>query len=200
MKYELKKTQVTFADTLRIVQDAVDACFDTDENGADVDFRPECKMASLQLAFCENYLGMEFGEDFDENFAKYMSVDINEYDTVLSQWYGIVHAVNDKIEFRKQKMLNQQNEVLTTLLTKLVKKEIEVQDLQKKVLEQTEKINSQYSKEEMLAITNTFAEVNKLSNNPEYLKAVAEVVHNDKTIKPLKKPQDHKKSQKKTGE
>lgn len=140
MEYELKKTQVTFAKMLEIVNDAVDACFDTDENGIDTDFRPECKKVSLQCAFCENYLQLELSEDFDEAFATYMAVGIDDYNINKDQWYSIIHAVNDKIEFRKQKLLNSQPKpvdemylAITTLLSTLNSKasELDVKKLDK---------------------------------------------------------------------
>jgi alanyl-tRNA synthetase len=114
------------------------------------------------------------------------------------QWISILQSANELIDYRKQKLLNsinnKQNIEISNLVNNLVKKEIEVQDLQKKVLEQTEKINSQYNKEEITNMTNVFAEVNKLSQNPDYLRAVADAIHKENS---KKKPQDHKKSQKK---
>lgn len=206
MEYELKKTQLTFTETIRVVEDAVSACFEKDEKGNDIDFRPECKEFSLQCAFFENYIGQELSDDFDEAFATYMAVDIDKYlakDVNADQWYAIRKAVNDKIEYRKQKLLssisNAQSSTLTTLVSELVKKEIKNQDLQTKILEQTEKMNSQYTKEEILHMTETFAKVGEFANNPEYLKAVADAVHNDKTIKKVKTTTDHKKPRKTTG-
>jgi len=122
MEYELKKTQLTFAETLRVVKDAVDASFETDENGNDIEFRPEIKEISLQCSFYENYIGLELSEDFDEAFATYMAVDIDDIEGFnRDQWYSIRNAVNDKIEFRKQKMLQKNIRVTSILDEEIIK-------------------------------------------------------------------------------
>jgi hypothetical protein len=145
MEIKLKKTQLTFAETLRIVEDAVSACFEMDDEGNDIGFRPEIKDVSLQCAFYENYVDGKLSEDFDEAFATYMAIDIdgiypNNKDFNYSQWIQICHAVSDGIEFRKQKMLNDKKssmdeafDSLNTLLTTLNEKakELDTKKLEK---------------------------------------------------------------------
>lgn len=122
MEYELKKNQLTFSETLRIVQDAVDTCFDVDEEGNDVGFRPECKEVSLQCAFYEHYIGLELSDDFEEAFATYMSINIDEVSGFnRDQWYSIRNAVSEKIEFRKQKMLQKDIRVTSILDEEIIK-------------------------------------------------------------------------------
>jgi hypothetical protein len=108
--------------------------------------------------------------------------------------YQLNNIVDDKINHLKEQLLHS-NSAVEILTVDLLQKEIEVQELQKKVLEQTDKINSQFSKEEIDKMTNVFADVSKMSQNPEYLKAVAEAIHKENKVK---KPQDHKKTTTKT--
>lgn len=121
MLSNLKKTQLTFAETLNIVQDVVDTCFDTDEDGNDIDFRPEVKQISLQSAFYENYIGLELTDNFEEDFAKFMAIDIDSCIFNKDQWYAICRAIDDKIEFRKQKMLQKTIKVTSVLDEEIIK-------------------------------------------------------------------------------
>lgn len=142
------KGQLSFNEVINIVNDAVDACFKVDENGNDVDFRPECKKPCLQCSFFQTYTDMEFVEDFAENFDKYMALDINDLLTSTNiyfnkkQWDDLVQAVDEKVEFRKQKLINSQPkpvdeafDMLTTLLTTLNNKaqEIDVKKIEKQL-------------------------------------------------------------------
>lgn len=144
MGIKFKKTQLTFAETLRIVTDAVDACFVTDENGKDVDYMPECKDVSLQCAFYENYADGTLSDNFEEAFNTYMSVDIDElhingHSFNYGQWVSICKSVNEKIEYRKQRLLDSksaQSEMYTALNTLLSTlnskaKELDVKKLEK---------------------------------------------------------------------
>lgn len=195
MKYELKKTQLTLAETLRIVADAVDACFDTDENDNDIDFRPEMKNISLQCAFCEHYLELELSEDFDEAFATYMAVDIDEYihnnptreedKFNIDQWYSICNAVSDKIDFRKQKML-QKNIKVTSILDEEI---IKLSDVLAKTVAELPK-TFDYS-----SIQPFVDKINSMSNIDEK-KIVQAVVNNNHSLK--NKFLGHLKKQKKT--
>lgn len=126
---ELKKTQLTFDEMACVVRDAVDACFKVDDDGNDIEFRPELKDVSLQCSFYENYIGLPLRGDFDEAFATYMAVDIDDCIFNKSQWYAIRNSINEKIEFRKQQMLNNKKSasdemysMITTLLATLNEK------------------------------------------------------------------------------
>jgi hypothetical protein len=89
--------------------------------------------------------------------------------------------------------LNKKSDLLEDYLTSLIQKEIENQDLQKKILDQQYAVNEKYKDVDLIEIKEIIDTMNKNFNNPEFIKAMAETVHNDKSIKQIKTPQDHKK-------
>jgi hypothetical protein len=119
-------------------------------------------------------------------------LDITEDAKIFDQLFEI--RIAEKREFLKDSYMNQQNETLTTLVSNLVAKELEVQKLQQKVLEQQDKINSQFTKEDIEKYVATFNEVNNNFNSKEYISSVTDSVHK---LNNKKKPQDHKKAQSK---
>jgi len=127
------KDQLTFAESINFVDSIVDSCFEKDELGNDVGYSPSSLQPLIQSTFVEYYTDYEFVEDFDTNFAVYMSVKINESLSAtngkfinMTQLNGMFKAINDGIEFRKQQMLNNKKsamdeafESLSTLLSTL---------------------------------------------------------------------------------
>lgn len=190
MNYELKKKTLTHLEMVRVVSDAVDICFITDENGNDVDFTPEYKIVSLKAAFAEKYLNLELpsGDDeFEEAYDIYMDIDVSDYyDKInLAQWYSIIDSVNGKVEYRKQLMLNKNN-TISKLTEELLQQQLEVQTLQKEILEQQKRMNEVVSPEEQKAFADKFSTL----DNEKVISEIVKLVHKENKTK----PQDHKKA------
>ena len=108
-----------------------------------------------------------------------------------NQYIDIQNAINDEISFRKQVLINQSNNTVADLATKLLQKEIEVQDtippeLQKKFIEKFN--NSELTSD---AIVTAYL-------NSDWHKSMEQGIIDDKNkqIKELQKikfPQNHKK-------
>lgn len=138
------KTQLTFDETLRFVDRVVDNVFIQDETGKDVDYSPASLYPLIQATFATYYTDMEFTEDFNKNYEEYMAIDINSTwsrggTTGEQQFRSILDAINQSIDFRKQKLLDAQSKqgemytALTTLLSTLNTKasEIDVKNIDK---------------------------------------------------------------------
>jgi hypothetical protein len=192
------KKELTFNEMLTFVNSVVDTCFTVDENGNDIDYSPTCKIPTLNATFCEYYTDIEFlptsdeegnviEDNFNKNFSLYMSVNI-DYAVLDSgvnkvQWDAIKLAIDEQIEFRKQKMLQKDNEV-SKLVTDLLKEQLENARLQKKAINDMVKMNSQYQKKDIDKIVKVIDHLNKNMKNPNYQKSfVDEIVslQKDKT-------------------
>jgi 2C-methyl-D-erythritol 2,4-cyclodiphosphate synthase len=199
----LVKSQLTFTEVYSTVRDIADSCFTKDEEGNDIDYSPAAKSASIQVAFVENYTDFVFlkpsnpddeketSEVFDKNYAEYMAIDIDDfiehsYNPMfnIKQWNSILESANELIEYRKQKLL-QKNDTISNLVADLIKEQLETVKLQKKVIEQTEKLNSQYTKKDIDKMLKLLDRTNKNFNSKDYIMGVAEAVHNDKNIIPM---------------
>lgn len=183
----LIKSELTFGESIRFINSVCDSCFTTDENGNDIDYSSASKHPLIQATFCEYYTDMEFlpTEDeegneiegaFDKNFSSYMTVDINQnwHDVdykVLNrqQLAGILSAIDEQIEFRKQKMLSQNNEV-SKLVTDLLKENIENVKLQKKATNEILEMNKKYQKKDIDKMVKVIDNINKNMKNPAYQK------------------------------
>lgn len=126
----INKDQLTFKESYTFINNVVNACFEQDENGNDIDYMPFAKQPSIQSNFCEYYTDMEFGDDFDKNFAEYIAVDIDSitssvYTTDVkfnrTQYDGMLKAIEDGISYRKQKMLQKNIRVTSILDDEIIK-------------------------------------------------------------------------------
>ena len=122
------KNQLTFAESLQFVNGVIDSCFTQDEEGNDIDYSPASLQPLIQSTFVEMYTDYEFVEDFDVNFVEYMAFDIDSADYDVNgiyinknQFNGMLKAINDGIEFRKQKMLQQNIRVTSILDEEIIK-------------------------------------------------------------------------------
>lgn len=123
------KTQLTFAESMQFVNGVIDSVFVKDSDGNDIDYSPASLQPLIQSTFAELYTNMEFVEDFETNFAEYMTIDIEKYveegKVNADQYIGMIKAIEDGISFRKQQMLNNKksasdemfNEITTLLST-----------------------------------------------------------------------------------
>ena len=125
----------------------------------------------------------------EDNLLDRIFSDIGRDAEVFENWF--YRKKEKKMEF----LYGLNNNSINSYVIQLIQKEIEVQELQKKVLEETEKMNKDYTKEDIEKMTNVFAAVNENFQNPEYIKAVADVIHKENVVKLPKTPQDHKKKQ-----
>ena len=136
MNIRLKKSELTFKEAYEFVNNVVDACFIT-KDGIDVDYTPLNKIPSIQANFCELYTDIEFlqtedeeGKEiegsFEKNFSTYMNVEINANGLVTSdgsllnyfQFKGLLEAIDEQIEFRKQKLIHNQKSSMDEMFEK----------------------------------------------------------------------------------
>lgn len=177
------KDKVSLDDKIKIVNTVVNSCF---LNG---EFTPYYKDYTLKMCFGLYILeGVEFEEN--EDIAELVE-DRNELSELWRIWqddsisWDLTQDINDIVDFKKKQLLNENNEI-NKLLIDLVKEQIETVKLQKKVLENTDKINGQYSKEEIMRITEASE---KLSDKLKDIDVQKGLVQN------IKKPTDHKRAQ-----
>jgi hypothetical protein len=181
------KNQLTFAETIQFVNSVVDSVFSQDENGNDIDYSPASLYPLIQATFAEYYTdlvflpttdedGNEIEGNFDKNFAEYIVIDIYSLEGFdHDQFNAIKRAINETIDFRKQKMLQKDNEV-SKLVADLLKEQIEATKLQKKAINDMIKMNSQYQKKDIDKILKVVGQLNKNMKNPEYQKAFVDEV------------------------
>jgi hypothetical protein len=186
------KQSLTLLETLRFIDMVVDNCFTQDEKGNDIEYTPQYKYPALKEAIAIFYTDYEKTDDIVANYETYKSLNINTDFEGYEQFYEMTRAIDERIEFRKQKMLNSDN-VVSKFVTDLLKEQIETVKLQKKVIQQAEKLNKQFTPEEIKAMNENIAILNKNVNSPEFQKGIVEAID---TIKPFKRPQDYKKSKK----
>lgn len=139
----IKKT-LTFKESIQFIDGVIDSVFTQDEEGNDIDYSPSALLPLLQSTFLEMYTDFEFSEDFDKNFEFYSEIDVDYYTNTQSvngiQLKGILKAIDEGIDFRKQKLINSQSkpvdeafDMLATLLSTLNSKaqELDVKKLDK---------------------------------------------------------------------
>lgn len=119
------KNQLTFTESLQFVNGVIDSCFTQDEEGNDIDYSPASLQPLIQSTFVEMFSDYTFVDDFDANFAEYMAIDIDDLiqdkKVNATQFYGMTRAINDGIEFRKQKMLQKNIRVASILDEEIIK-------------------------------------------------------------------------------
>lgn len=138
------KTQLTFAESMKFVNGIIDGVFIQDEEGKDIDYSPATLLPLIQSTFVEMYTDYVFEEDFNANFAVYMAVDIDNLIVMnavnKTQYSAMLEAINEGVQFRKQKLIHNQKssidemfDSLTTLLSTLNTKasELDTKKLEK---------------------------------------------------------------------
>ena len=118
------KNQLTFEESLQFVNGVIDSVFTQDEEGNDIDYSPASLQPLIQSTLVEMYTDYVFVDDFDTNFAEYMSINIDNLmiGTINTiQFDGMLKAINEGIEFRKQKMLQQNIKVTSILDEEIIK-------------------------------------------------------------------------------
>lgn len=168
---EKSKKLLTLEETLKFINMVVDKCFEQNDTGEDIAYTPELKFAAIQEANALFYDGDYKINNFDVSYETVNRIGINPELVNSSQYTFIIYAINEKIDFRKQKLLKQDNDV-TKQVINLLKEQIETIKLQKKALQQTEEINSQYSKKEIMKVINTISKLNNNLKNPEIQKGI----------------------------
>lgn len=203
------KNQLSFRETIQFVESVVSSVFTQDSEGIDIDYSPSSLHPLIQATFAEFYTDMKFlptvdeeGNEiegnFDKNFKEYMAIDIDTIDWDINgnlfnriQYIEMLNAIDETIDFRKQKML--QNDSVSKYVKELLQTQIEVQKLQKKILQQNEKMSKQFTPDEIRAMNENIAILNQSINSPDYQKGLASAIN---TVKPFKRPDDYKKSKK----
>jgi hypothetical protein len=187
------KNQLTFAETIQFVNSVVDSVFTQDSEGNDIDYSPASLQPLINATFCEYYTDMvflptvdeegnEIEGNFDKNFAEYMALDINliTFDDNgntfnNNQFNAILTAIKDAIDFRKQKMLQRDNDV-SKLVKDLLKEQLETTKLQKKAINDTLEMNKKFQKKDIDKIVRVIDHLNKNMKNPAYQKAFVDEI------------------------
>ena len=124
----LIKNQLTFSESLQFVNGIIDSVFTQDEEGNDIDYSPASLHPLIQSTFVEMYTDYIFVEEFEENFSNYMSLNIDDFCFDINglafnriQYDGMLKAIIDGIEFRKQKMLQKNIKVTSILDDEIIK-------------------------------------------------------------------------------
>jgi hypothetical protein len=193
IKNELKIKDISTAIRGAIVNMMVDGYFTESETG-EVEFAPYFRDDFTVLAFANFVLdGVEFDKEDDVIELITSDNELNDlYDsyTTSNTYYSILMDVSDMVEFKKKQILNSSNNV-NRYVEELLKLQIDNQKSQNKVTKSIEKFMSQYSKDEIMQITQSAKLLTEKTNSPEFQKGLVEAI--DK-VKPIS-PTDHKKSQ-----
>ena len=122
------KNQLTFAESMQFVNGVINSVFTQDEEGNDTDYSPASLYPLIQSTFVEMYTDYVFTDNFDENFANYISLnidgfcfDVNGLAFNRNQYDGMLKAIEDGIEFRKQKMLQKNIKITSVLDEEIIK-------------------------------------------------------------------------------
>ena len=122
------KNQLTFAESMQFVNGIIDSVFTQDEEGRDTDYSPASLYPLIQSTFVEMYTDYVFTDNFDENFANYISFNIDGFCFDVNglafnriQYDGMLKAIEDGIEFRKQKMLQKNIKITSVLDEEIIK-------------------------------------------------------------------------------
>lgn len=177
------KDKVSLDDKIKIVNTVVNSCF---LNG---EFTPYYKDYTLKMCFGLYILdGVEFEEN--EDIAELVE-DRNELSELWRIWqddsisWELNQDINDIVDFKKKQLLNENNEI-NKLLIDLVKEQIETVKLQKRVLEDADKINKQCTPEDIKKFTEVSEKLLEKIKEPEIQKGL---------VQNIKKPSDHKRAQ-----
>lgn len=108
------KNQLTFKETIAFVDGVVNCVFDQDDEGNDIGYSPVDLQPLIQSTFAKSYTDIEFGDNFEENFEKYMGINIDSEingcsNFNKSQYAGILKAIDEGISYRKQRLLDSQS-------------------------------------------------------------------------------------------
>jgi len=180
---------LTYENREKFINTMVRSYFSTTENGEEV-FTPYNKHIMLKICFAMFFIdGVEFEEEDD-------MLELIDTDDELSRAYSdftersnpylwdMQNDITEIVEFKKQQII-QKNSNVNKYLEELLKEQIETMKLQKKILKDADKINKQYSKEEIMRITDASEKLSEKLKDVEVQKGL---------VQSIKKPTDHKKS------
>lgn len=191
------KNKVSLDDRIKTINTVVEACFLKNKDSNEVRFTPYYKDYTLKMCFGLYFLdGIEFEKDDDITDIIENTNNLCElYDswTNSTSYWEINQDITDILDFKKQQLLNSNNEV-TKYVLDLLKDQISAIKLQKKILQNTDKINGQYTKEETLKITEIMENFSNRLNDPEIQKGLVQSISETKAFKT---PEDHKSPRKK---
>jgi hypothetical protein len=185
---EFIKNSLTLREMLQFVKRVVDNCFVQDEKGTDIEYTPAFKNIALKEAVAIFFTDYSPTDNFETNYELYKDLDYSLADVGGDNFAEILKAIDDEIDFRKQKMLQSDNSI-SKYITELLQLQIENQKLQKKVLQQTEKLNKQFSPAEIKTISENIGILNQNMKNAEVQKGLVEAID---TVKPFKRSEDQK--------
>lgn len=156
LKFTIKNKQLTISSFVNYIEYVMDQVFTENEFGVTI-YKPRYKDIAIKSGFLDFYTTFEFKEDIDENYKEYAGLDIFEYYELinLEQFRDLLSAIDEEIDFKKQQLLKQDNAV-STFVSELLLKQIEVQDLQKEILEQQKATNDLMTPEEQKAFYDKF--------------------------------------------
>lgn len=134
MNFEITRNKLTLKDAIGFIERIVSSYFIKDENG-NLTYEPYSGMLGEKTAFLEYYTNYQFSDDTDKDYAFICSLDINDYKpfdrNMYTQYYELIKAAREKVEYRKQILLKEQTDgiyhLLITLSNKI--KEINIPDL-----------------------------------------------------------------------
>jgi predicted nucleotidyltransferase len=177
------KDKVSLDDKIKIINTVVNSCF---LNG---EYTPYYKDYTLKMCFGLYVLsGIEFEEN--EDIAELIE-EKNELSELWRMWkddsfsWELTQDIDDIVDYKKKQLLNENNEINKYLID-LLREQVETVKLQKKVLEQADKINGQYSKEDIMRITEASEKLSDKLKDIDVQKGL---------VQSIKKPTDHKRAQ-----
>lgn len=105
MKININK-KLTLIETMMFISSVCDNCFEIAEDGTDVTYLPRFKdpamCESIAIYYADDYSPTD---DIEKNYAEYSTIDIDNLFANNDQFAGICKAINEEIDFRKEKLL-----------------------------------------------------------------------------------------------
>lgn len=105
--------KLTFKQFNEFVGYVVNECFAQDEDGNDIGYYPEFKELSISEMVAKFYFDFTPTEDLEKDYEYYLDMmekftneDLSKEGFEIIQYYNIIDAIEEKIEFRKAKIIS----------------------------------------------------------------------------------------------
>lgn len=107
-KINIIKTHLTLEEMFQFVNNCVEICFLQDVDGKDIDYSPLWKDIAILNCFAEYYTDYKSSDDIEENYLTYKVLNPWKSKIDLAQFATMMVAIDEKVEYRKAKLLQTQ--------------------------------------------------------------------------------------------
>ena len=118
------KTHLTLTEMNEFINMVVEMCFLQDVEGKDIDYSPLWKDVTILNCFAEYYTDYKSSDDIEENYLTYKVLNPWKSKIDLAQFATMMVAIDEKVEYRKAKLLQTQTPLAGLLdeITSIIKR------------------------------------------------------------------------------